>query len=391
MKIKDMIFWAYQNIKKRGKKTALSLIGILIAAFLITSILIISNGFIEDINKEMEDFGKDILIVLPYESLEDSFSVTFGQVPTIGKLFYRDIEAIKTLPIESVVGAKMGRANVEYKEKEIKATVYAYDARIIEQYPHMEIYKGRWIKKGEQGAAVLGYDATELFNEKIEINSKIKINNQEFRVVGILKRIGSSFSEADDNAIIVSLKEGEEIFKEQMLKEEVSFISIKGKNPTKLKKQVEDKLNAVRAKEDFTVITSDEIIEIVNSVLNTAQLGILVASVIAAIVGSIGIANTMIVTVEERKKEIGVMKTVGATKNTIIKLFIIESAMIGVLGGIIGSFLAVLLLSAQSNIPAKIDLINYFTPILIVTLVSAIAGAYPSKKAAEIDAIEALR
>jgi putative ABC transport system permease protein len=372
----------------------------------IVVILSVSEGFNQDISKQISAFGADQMFVYPISDIGSALgggSAAFAQ--TSGKLRQPDVEDIEGTPgVKNVARSLYGRASMTFKEKNITAFVVAADPEFFDMYPdYIEVESGRAFREGDRRVAFFGADAaTELFGKDVvDAGSVVTINGEAFRVVGIQKRIGTSLSSQDDSQIYVPFEDGRDLFAGQVLPDETSFIAVQvdeGFDPGEIKDSIELKLAAnhkVKPDDlDFSVITAEQISEIVGTILLSIQIVLAAVTLIASAVGAIGIANTMFMNVLERVREIGILKAVGATESDILLLFLLESAIIGLAGGMIGLALGYGVLQTINELFA----VPFLLRLRIIAFVFAfslgtgiIAGFLPAYRAAKMDPVEALR
>ena len=157
-------------------------------------------------------------------------------------------------------------------------------------------------------------------------------------------------------------------------------------------KAVKDTMLEELDEDEFTVVDQTQILETITGILNMFTIGLGGISAISLVVGGIGIMNIMLVSVTERTREIGLRKAIGATPNTILIQFLIEAALLSLIGGIIGLILAYLgSLALQPYFPAKVTMNAVLMAFGVSTAVGLFFGAAPAKKAANLSPIEALR
>jgi putative ABC transport system permease protein len=150
------------------------------------------------------------------------------------------------------------------------------------------------------------------------------------------------------------------------------------------------------APESYTVSgrTNDDIVERIENVVNRLTQFVTGIAVISLVVGAIGIANIMLVSVRERTKQIGIMKAVGATNRDVLQLFLVESVLLGLLGALVGVPLGAAggyVATAYADLPLTLPLVWVGVAIVIGVLVGVFAGVYPAWSATRVDPIEALR
>lgn len=218
-------------------------------------------------------------------------------------------------------------------------------------------------------------------------------------MAGIFSEIGL---QDEDNQMYLSHKNFEELISR------VGFVSaalITIKNEADIDlvaKQIKFQLSKQEVVPDFSVLTPEKANKVVGNVLSIIELVLIIIALISLIVGAVGIMNTMYTSVLERTKQIGIMKAIGASSSTILSLFLIESGMIGAVGGIIGIVMGIAaayivgLIAAGLGIRglfsfASLDFLG-FAAILTVTFITGIlAGVLPAKQAASMEPAEALR
>ncbi len=243
--------------------------------------------------------------------------------------------------------------------------------------------------------------ANTLFKGKPEnaLNKVINAGNLKLRVIGVLKKRGSSMNESQDRRIVIPLQTGKEYFGSATRN---YGILVAVNDPTRIDNAIGDatmvmrNIRQLKASEenDFSMEKSDGLISIIkeNTVyFRWAAIGIGLITLLGA---AIGLMNIMLVTVTERTKEIGVSKALGATRRNIVIQFLTEAVIICQLGGLVGIVLGVIIGNVVSLIMGGAFLFPWlwiFVAILTVTFVGLLSGMYPALKASRLDPIEALR
>lgn len=400
----DIIDYSIKNLKTTKLRTYLTIIGIIIGVITMVTISSISEGVQSQINNELSSFGPDKMFVIPTAiSGGRSFSSP-NQVASNGKLFFKDADAIENIiGVKSVAKTAYGRLTFGFKDKSLTATVYGIESVYFDQWEnYLEIEFGRVYDDTESRVAVLGYDAAnKLFGkDKVSVGSIVRIGNHDYRVIGILKQIGSSFSGADDASIYIPFDDGKDELESQLSKNEINFISISiedGYSNKEIQEKVESKLASLHKvsldEKDFSVITSDFVNQTIGGLISGLAIFLLFITMIATLVGGIGIMNTMFMAVLERTNEIGVLKALGASEKEIQLIFVLESTILGFIGGIIGLVLG----SILTLIIGSFGVPNLITPTILIfafmfaVLVGLFAGLLPSNRASKLDPVEALR
>ena len=404
MQFIDAIYYAIKNLSTRGLRSWLTVFGIIIGVTTIISIMSIGEGLKKDITSQLESFGSDSMFIIPVNIEKSKMSLgSMGGGTTSGKLFEKDVEKINGIAgIKSVSKLAYGRASLEFKEKKISSLVYAATSEMFGQWSNMYVLEeGRFFKDSEEEVAVLGNDAAnELFGkDQLRVGNFLTINGKKYRVVGILKKIGSSLSQNDDQSIFVPFGQGKELFGTQLSKNEISFISVKieeGADAEQVKEKIDSALASLHRvtleEKDFTVVTADFVNKTIGAILDMVTAFLFMITLISAVVGGIGIANTMFTSVIERTKEIGIMKAVGASRWDITLIFLVESMVIGLVGGLIGIASGVLILYVISTfgVPVLIRVELVVFALMFSLLVGLVSGMFPARQAAALDPVEAL-
>ena len=237
----------------------------------------------------------------------------------------------------------------------------------------------------------------------MKVGTQITLKGKQFEVAGVLKSIGSK---QDDSQVYVDLGIYREITGERTGAKMIMAKIKPGYSADKVVKNIKENLEESRKRrrgEDlpsYTVISSEKMTDIVGSVMGLIQLVTLGFASIAIVVGGIGIMNTMYTSVHERIREIGIMKAVGARRKTIITIFLIESGIFGLAGGLGGIILGLGLakiveIYCQTQnlfiLKASITPQLVFFGLAFSFLIGCIAGYLPARSASKLNPVDALR
>lgn len=393
---------ALDSISHRKLRSFLTMLGIFIGVASVVALISLGQGLSDSINGEFQKIGVDKLSVTPGGSAISSMYAS-------SKLTDRDFAAVKRVNGVEKADFMMTRSvQVQHGDKKRFAMVSGIstasdEAGPIEEFMGLEIAQGRDLNPNDRYKALIGNKlATEnIFGHELKLNDVVVINNTEFRVVGILKKVGNPVV---DGAFMIP----GDAAKEVMGSNEYSRFVLKlssGIIPSELRDDVEKALRqsrGVTAKtQDFQVSTSEQLLNSFNMIFNVVQAIIIGIAAISLLVGAVGIMNTMYTAVLERTKEIGIMKAVGAKNSEIMLLFLIESGLLGLVGGIIGVILGYLLGKTAEIIAGQVlgtDLLKlYFPPELIIGalafsfIIGSLSGMVPARQASHLRPVDALR
>ena len=400
MKNRDKINYILNNLRRRRLRSWLTIIGITLGIITIYSILSIGDGINESIHKELESFGNDKMFIVPFKL--DSGPMINTKNKVMGKLYERDLEEIRKISgVSSVSGGLFYRLPVKYKKKTIQATVYGVEKEMFEQYNnYLELESGRYFRKNERGVVVLGWSAAneDFGKDKIEMNQVIEIGGKKYRVVGILQKVGTTISKTDDSAIYIPLEDMRDTLGDKISKNELSIATIQFKgDEEEIKEEIEERLRSLHKvsedNQDFDVITPKSMNKLVGDILGIVTVSLLFLAGISAVVGGIGIANTMFTSILERRKEIGILKALGMSNKEIMNIFLIESGLVGGIGGMIGvlvSVVVLILVNKYMGVPIILDPVKAVVLVGFSVIVGMSAGYLPSKSSTEISPVEAM-
>lgn len=404
MKFSDILKLSFDSLIHRKIRSWLTIVGIVIGVAAIVVLISLAQGVRESIESELSAFGADTIAVIPgYFRALGEIRSGFQQ-STIGNLTENDVRIIKTISgVVYVDGIISEEGDVSFGGQTASVDVNGVDANIWKLMMNIDLESGRYFDSGDTYVAVLGNRiANDLFEDTITLNRQIKINGKTFRVIGILKEAGA-FGTFD--SMIFIPKETAKIVLESNKLVEIAIKISEQADSQIISEQIERRLlfshHLTKENQDFTVISSETVQETVNRISATMTFFLGSIAAISLLVGGIGIANTMFMSVMERTREIGILKALGATNSVVIKMFLIESALIGFIGGLIGIALGIFgsFLVAQVGIssPTGFSITTAITPELLIfalafsVFVGVTSGIFPARKAARLQPVEALR
>jgi putative ABC transport system permease protein len=395
---------AFRNLKTRSLRSWLTILGILIGVFLIISLLSLSEGIKMTITKQLRSLGGEMIFIMPGD-ISNPLSMFMGGA----KLEKEDIDAIKRAEgVDKVVEESYQGVAARYKEESktifLAGISWEEGKEILEKYHGWSLNKGRWPNIGKKEVLIGKQITTGTFKEDVKVDSEITIRGARFKIVGILNSLGSK---SDDSFIYLDMSLYQDLTGEKKGTAQMAMVKIKeGSNLNAVAENIKENLQQTRKRRagtdaaDFSVITSEKMGDIAGNIVQIIQLAVVAFASIAIVVGGIGIMNTMFTSVRERTREIGIMKAVGAKNSAVLSIFLVESGIIGLAGGLGGTILGVIFAKAI-EMYGQVHPLFYFravvSPGLILFglifsfIVGCLSGFFPARRAAKLKPVEALR
>lgn len=393
--ILDYLRFSLDSISHRKLRSFLTVLGIIIGVGAIIALITISQGLENAIKEQFSQVGSNRIYVTP-----KGFS---GPGSSVDGLTNKDVDAIRSVSEVDWVNPYL------FFSDEV---TFGHESEFIQQviaFPSEDVAKkyadtgriiefGRVFVNNEKGVALVGARfAKSKYNREVGVNSNIIIKNEKFRVVGILEEVGNP---DDDNMVVIAEEDARILYDKPSA---IDMIEVKVKDGVDIRiagDKIKNRLEKIRDNDNFEVITPEQILEQLGSLLGVVQLILGGIAAISLVVGAIGISNSMYTSVLERTKEIGILKSVGARNSDILFLFIIESGIIGLLGGmggaILGSLAAVVTgVIAESQgfglLKIVIDWKLIVFSLFFAMVIGMFAGALPSGQAAKLKPADSLR
>ena len=400
--LKEYIKIAIRSLRTRPMRSWLTMIGIVIGVFLIMSLLSLSEGLKGAVMQQLKMMGKDIIMVMPGK-ITDMATMMVGGL----ELTDDDIKAIKKAEgVDAIVPMTYKGIAMRYQGEKRTVLLCGVPLEegldILKSDMGFELVEGRWPISGKREIFV-GYLVPEEIFSGMRIGTQITLKGKQFKVVGVLKSVGSK---QDDSQVYVDLDIYRTITGERggakMVMAKVKPDYSADEVVENIKENLEESRKRRRGEDlpSYTVISSEKMTDIVGSIMGLIQIVTLGFASIAIVVGGIGIMNTMYTSIHERIREIGIMKAVGARRKTIIAIFLIESGIFGLVGGLGGIVLGLGLakiveIYAQTQnlflLKASINPQLILFGLAFSFLIGCIAGYFPARSASKLNPVDALR
>ncbi|AWV32585.1 ABC transporter permease [Paenibacillus sp. FSL H7-0716] len=388
MKLYQSMRMALKSINSSKVRAFLTMLGIIIGVSSVIILVSVGQGTTSQITEQLNGLGTNQLTV-NITGRGATTSLTYEEALALG-----DIEGIANVaPVIS------GNATAKNKTDNVSVTVEGITPS-YEEVKDFHVQAGRFLldidNEYRQKVALIGSGTAEdLFGTDNPVGQKVQLNGISYKIVGLLETKGSSLSGSNDDIILIPISTAER----QLKSKGVRSITIKTTSAdtvaaakAKLESTLDAKFNY--ADNAFSVFDSQEMLETVNSTTDTLSMALAGIAGISLFVGGIGIMNIMIVSVNERTREIGIRKAIGAKKFDILAQFMIESIVLSGLGGVLGVGIGVAgswLLGKYSALTVSIAWDMVLISFIFSLLIGVIFGMMPANKAARLRPIHALR
>lgn len=412
LSLKQSFSSSIKSLTSNKTRSFLTMLGIIIGVAAVIVIIAVGAGAQSLILGQIEGVGTNLISITPGKS-DDSGPPTSVMGIVVTSLDERDLKSLRDnkefIGISHVSAESSASSKVSWMSNSYSASLGGVSSSYFAMND-FELEGGRFFTDEENTSlsktVVIGANIkNELFNDVNPIGERIRIKNNTYEVIGVLEERGQVFFQNVDDNVFLPVKT---LQKNILGVNYFNSISVKTVESVDLDRAVEDISSILRDNhdildqsgdsDDFTVRTASELLDIVKTITNTLRYFLALMASLSLIVGGVGIMNIMLINVNERTREIGLRKALGASRENIIQQFLLESIFLTAIGGIIGvvlgiflSFIAYLVITYLGyEWVFKVSVFSIFLGVSVSALVGLVFGIYPAKKASRLEPVEAL-
>ncbi|MBU1565709.1 MAG: ABC transporter permease [Proteobacteria bacterium] len=397
MRSSDQLHFITTSIRAKPLQSFLTGLGIAVGIAAVILLTSMGEGLQRFVVAEFTQFGANLIAINPGKVT--TMGTPLGILGSERLLTLEDSEALRRLPqAEAVVPMVQGNVEVSAEGRTRRITLYGVGPEMDRAF-RMQVGSGRFLPPDDPRLArpfvVLGdMVARELFPGENPIGKRIQVGNQPGRVIGVMEHKGQILGFDMDDTVYIPAVRALDLFDREGLME-IDVLYRDGYQAEEVVAGIRRILVNRHGQEDFTVTTQQQMLDVLGSVLSMLTVAVGALGGISLLVGSVGIFTIMTIAVRERTAEIGLLRAVGATRQQILMLFLLEGTLLAGLGGAAGLaagfFCASLIHALVPLLPVHTPWSFVFFAEILSMVIGIVAGIIPARQAARLDPVEALR
>ncbi len=384
---------AYKNLLRKKTRTLLTLVGIMLSSWVLISLLGFNRGYENALNHDIDNMGYQLMVMAkgcPYEAatmmLQGGTGLRYIEQTMVDSIAKEaGVEKVTPILMQAFFDPNKGESGGIVGYFGVEAATYP------RMKPFFRFRQGGWFQDESATEAVMGYEAAELEQREVGDMVLVPEKNVQLKVVGILERTGTQ----DDGTIFVPLKTLQKISGI----DKITTIGIKLKKDADSTKLETDLYKLP----DVQVVSFTQVKQTIMKLISTARVMVLSIAIIALLIAMVGVVNTILMSVFERKQEIGILKTMGAMPGDIFSLVWIETLILCSCGGVAGILLAFVFARLSDILVRRIlpyapggNLVAIDAKLAVLTLVvivgvGLLSGIFPAWKAGRVRPLESIR
>lgn len=397
MRSRDFASFTLVAIRAHRTRSLLTVTGIAIGVAAVVLLTAIGEGIHRFVLAEFTQFGTNLIAVAPGKT--STLGMSGAIISNVRPLSLEDARTLGRLPqVEAVVPMVRGNAAVEAGSRSRRTMVLGVGSRVPEVWL-MRPSIGRFLPPSEAGGgralAVVGAKLQrELFGDASPLGQRVRIGGEPYRVIGVMRSKGQMLGFDLDDTVFIPVSRALAMFDRESLME-IDLLYTPDADADEVAASVRELLERRHGNEDFTITTQDQMMEVLGSVLDVLTLAVGALGGLSLAVGGIGILTIMTIAVRERRREIGLLRALGAARRQILVLFLSEAVALASIGGLMGFIAgaggAWLIGLAVPALPTHTAWDFVLLAEISAALIGLAAGVLPALNAARLDPVTALR
>jgi putative ABC transport system permease protein len=402
----EILVMASESLWNNRLRTALTMLGVIIGIAAVIAITSVGQGIQKATESQLQALGTNSINVLSGSARTGGISQGGGSAST---LTLEDAGAVAQAPSVKLVSVYLQRnRQVSFGSQNTSTTVIGTDINyspIRNTFPSEGKYFDQEDIDNARSVVVLGSKVkTDLFGRSTAIGERIRIQGEQYQVIGVMEVKGASGGFDQDDRLFIPLKNmsARQVGNNSLQGISVSGFWVQALDESEIEAAQFQLTNLLRLRhkiyppqpDDFRIVNQTDIVSAFTNIVGLLTVMIGAIAAISLIVGGIGIANIMLVSVVERTREIGVRKALGATRSAILSQFLTEAILVSGLGGVIGIALGIAIAYSSATIfqfPFLVSIWAVLAGFGLSMIVGLVAGVIPARSAAKLDPIQALR
>lgn len=393
----DLLWLAWCSIHSNRQRSLLTALGLIIGIAAVVILTSIGRGIHGFVLSEFTQFGTHLLAIYPGKTT--TLGISGATISTVRPLTIGDSDSLQRLPhVVATLPVVQGNALIEAGPHQRRANILGVGPAVPQVW-QIKLASGQFLPndslENPRAFAVLGSKMRdELFGSNNALGQRIRIGNDRFRVVGVMQAKGQMLGFDLDDTVYIPSKLAMALYDRQSLME-IDVLYDNQAAAESVEQSIKRQLIARHGREDFTIVTQNQMLSKMDSVLSILTMAVAALGSISLLVGSVGIFTIMTIAVAERVAEVGLLRAIGAERDVVFRLFLLEALLLSLAGGSGGALAGIGVVSLIGTLlpalPVQLAW-NYIAAALGISLLIGIAaGVVPAMRAAALSPISALR